>query len=103
MFLPCKQYLKRGKCQCVGTTANYDFGASYSAWWEVITPTNELPEEDFNMTVRPGDAISASVTKGSGSTWTMKLTDSTTGVSKSKSYSFNGPASTAEWIQEDTH
>ena len=85
-----------------GTTANYDGGASYNAWWEVITPTNVLPEENFSMTVRPGDSISASVTKGSGSTWTMKLTDNTTGVSKSKSYSFNGPASTAEWIQEDT-
>jgi hypothetical protein len=85
-----------------GTTANYDGGPSYSAWWEVITPSDELPEEDFNMTVEPGDSISASVTKGSGENWTMKLTDSTTGVSKSKSYSFNGPASTAEWIQEDT-
>jgi hypothetical protein len=85
-----------------GTTANYDRGASYSAWWEVITPSNELPEEDFNMTVRPGDSISASVTKGSGSNWTMSLTDNTSRVTKSKSYSFNGPASTAEWIQEDT-
>ncbi len=85
-----------------GTTANYDGGASYNAWWEVITPSNELPEEDFSMTVKPGNSISASVTKGSGSTWTMKLTDNSTGVSKSKSYSFNGPASTAEWIQEDT-
>ena len=85
-----------------GTTANYDGGASYNAWWEVITPTNELPEENFSMTVRPGDTINASVTKGSGSTWTMSLTDTKTGVTKSKSYSFNGPASTAEWIQEDT-
>jgi hypothetical protein len=77
--------------------------ASYDAWWEVITPTDEAPETLFGtLTIHAGDSITASVSKGTGGKWTMSLTDTTTGKSASHSSSFAGPGQSAEWIQEDT-
>ena len=77
--------------------------ASYDAWWEVITPTDEAPETLFStLTIHAGDSITASVSKGTNGKWTMSLTDTTTGKSASHSSSFAGPGQSAEWIQEDT-
>ncbi|MCW2494124.1 G1 family glutamic endopeptidase [Jatrophihabitans sp.] len=77
--------------------------ASYDAWWEVITPTNEAPETLFStLTIHAGDSITATVAKGTGGKWAMTLTDNTTGKTASHSSSFAGPGQSAEWIQEDT-
>jgi hypothetical protein len=87
-----------------GTEQDVENGrTSYDAWWEVITPTDEAPENIFtNLDISPGDSITATVAKASGGKWTMTLTDNTTGQSGSHSSSFSGPGDSAEWIQEDT-
>ena len=87
-----------------GTEADVVSGrASYSAWWEVITPTTNAPETEFStLAIHAGNKITASVAKGAGGKWTMTLKDITTGKSASHSSSFAGHGKTAEWIQEDT-
>lgn len=87
-----------------GTEADVVNGQTqYDAWWEVITPSDEAPETLFsNLSISPGDSITASVAKGSDGDWTMTLTDNSTGQSGSQTSSFAGPGETAEWIQEDT-
>lgn len=87
-----------------GTEADVVRGrASYSAWWEVIAPSDVAPETRFTtLTIHPGDSISASVRKAASGRWTMRLVDNTTGRSASHTAVFAGPSSSAEWIQEDT-
>jgi hypothetical protein len=87
-----------------GTEADVIGGrAHYAAWWEVITPSDLAPETRFaSLTIHAGDSISASVTKNASGTWTMRLTDNTTGHSASHTQAFAGRGASAEWIQEDT-
>ncbi len=82
-----------------GTLAQcYHGSAFYYTWWEMY-PNNSI--QTVGTTVRPGDSISASVVR-SGSTYTLKVTDSTrSGDSFSTSQSCSGCAnSSAEWIAE---
>jgi len=82
-----------------GTLAQcYHGSAYYYTWWEMY-PTNSI--QTVGTAVRPGDSISASVVR-SGSTYTLKVTDSTrSGDSFSTSQSCSGCAnSSAEWIAE---
>ena len=44
--------------------------------------------------------MAASIVKGSGSSWTITLTDSTTGASFTTTRTYSGPGSSAEWIEE---
>jgi hypothetical protein len=82
-----------------GTLAECNHGAaSYFSWWEMF-PTNSI--QVVGSSVRPGDSISASVVR-SGSTYTLKLTDST---HSANSFSTAQTCSTcanssAEWIAE---
>lgn len=87
-----------------GTEADVVGGRrSYRAWWEIITPLDVAPETVFkSLTIHPGDAISASVSKNANGMWTLRLRDNTTGRSAVHTAPFAGPGSTAEWIQEDT-
>jgi hypothetical protein len=70
----------------------------YFTWWEMF-PTNSI--QVVGSSVRPGDAISASVVR-SGSTYTLKVTDSThTANSFTKTETCSTCAnSSAEWIAE---
>jgi hypothetical protein len=62
-----------------GTEADCIGGkATYGAWWEVL-PASESP---YSVTVKAGDSLSASVVDNGNGTFTMKLTDSTEGWSK---------------------
>ncbi len=83
----------------VGTEADCSGGtgsASHYAWWEIVP---QAPVR-FNVTISPGDHISAKVTV-SGSDVTMSLTDETTGQSASKTQQMSDPdLSSAEWIAE---
>ena len=87
-----------------GTEADVVRGRpSYAAWWEVITPSRLAPETRFpTLAIHPGDSISASVVKNASGTWTVRLTDNTTGRTASHTQAFAGPGASAEWIQEDT-
>ena len=67
-----------------GTEADCISGrAVYGAWWEVL-PAAESPYS--GVTVRGGDHLSASVTYNGGSSFTMKLTDSTQGWTRSTTH-----------------
>jgi hypothetical protein len=82
-----------------GTLAECNHGAAtYFSWWEMF-PANSI--QVVGSSVRPGDSISASVVR-SGSTYTLKLTDSThTANSFSTMQTCSTCANTsAEWIAE---
>lgn len=81
-----------------GTEEDYVGGrAQYGAWWEIL-PAAETPIR--NMKVSPGDSMTGSVTKESGSSWKITLTDNTTGQSFSTTQSYSGPGRSVEYIEE---
>lgn len=81
-----------------GTETDYYNGsAHYGAWWEIL-PAAETPIS--SITVHPGDAMTASITKGSGTSWTITIKDVTTGKSFSTVQSYTGPGASVEWIEE---
>jgi len=81
-----------------GTESDYYNGAAhYNAWWEIL-PAAETPIG--SITVRPGDVFTASITKGSGSIWTITITDTTNGQSFTTQQSYSGPGASVEWIEE---
>ena len=81
-----------------GTEADYYSGsAHYAAWWEILPAAETVIP---SITVHPGDHMAASIVKGSSSSWTITLTDSTTGASFTTTRTYSGPGSSAEWIEE---
>lgn len=71
---------------------------SYYAWYEFYPAASVLIS---SVPVSPGNHISASVTWNSGSSFTVTLTNETTGKSYSKKGTVSGAARTsAEWIAE---
>jgi Peptidase A4 family len=85
----------------VGTIAQcYEGAASYGAWWEIY-PLNAI-QIISKIAVAPGDHFTASVTYSAAAVkFTMKITDTTTGVSFSKTHAYTPAArETAECIAE---
>jgi Peptidase A4 family len=81
-----------------GTETDYYSGsAHYAAWWEILPAAETVIP---SITVHPGDVMTASITKGSGSSWTITLSDTTTGKSFTTTRTYTGPGSSAEWIEE---
>ena len=71
---------------------------SYYAWYEFYPAASILIS---SVPVSPGNHISATVTYNSGSSFTITLTNESTGKSYSKTGSVSGAARTsAEWIAE---
>lgn len=70
---------------------------SYYAWWEIL-PAAET--EITTMKVAPGNNMVATVKKISSGRWEIVLADTTTGNTFSKVAGYNGPGSSAEWIEE---
>jgi hypothetical protein len=88
-----------GTVEQIGTDSDVQRGRSvYYAWYEFY------PNPMFQIStiaVSPGDKMSANVTYVSGSTFTVSITDTTTGKSSSTTGSVSGAArSSAEWIAE---
>jgi hypothetical protein len=84
-----------------GTEQDYYSGAAhYAAWW--TTSAQNFVEQAISEPVTPGDVMSATITKVSGSSWTITLTDNTHSPSWSftKSLTYTGPGASAEWIME---
>jgi hypothetical protein len=84
-----------------GTEADCIGGrAEYGAWWEVL-PASESP---YSVTVKAGDSLSASVVYNGNGTFTMTLTDSTEGWTKTTTHSGSSgyQDSSAEVIAEAT-
>ena len=81
-----------------GTGQDYVSGrATYYAWWEIL-PAAETQITTF--AVQPGDQMSATISKGAGSTWTIAISDARNGGSFSTTQSYSGPGTSAEWIEE---
>jgi hypothetical protein len=89
---------KSGDLIQAGTTEQYVNGhATYNAWTEIL-PASEAIIPGF--TVQPGDAITVTVAKGSGKSWTMTVVDSTRRESFSRKVSYTSEENSAEWIHE---
>ena len=74
----------------------YSGSAHYYAWWEILPAA----ETRISMSVSPGDHMTASITHGSGSTWTITISDTSNGGHFTINQSYSGPQTSAEWIQE---
>jgi Peptidase A4 family len=84
-----------------GTEADCIGGkAEYGAWWEVLPAS----ESAYSVTVKAGDSLSASVVDNGNGTFTMTLTDSTEGWSKTTTHAGSSgyQDSSAEVIAEAT-
>lgn len=81
-----------------GTESDYYSGsAHYDAWWEILPAAETVIP---SISVHPGDSMSATITKGSGSSWTITIKDVTSGVSFSTVQTYTGQQTSAEWIEE---
>ncbi|MDR3687466.1 MAG: G1 family endopeptidase [Coriobacteriia bacterium] len=83
----------------LGTSENWIGGApQYYAWWEMYPGASH----SITMTIHPGDVMSAEVKWASGNTFTLSMTDQTTGVSFSTQQNLGSTAArnSAEWIHE---
>lgn len=54
-----------------------------------------------NVSVSPGDSISASITENGSNIWTITLTDNTNGQTFTGNAEYDSSMSSAEWIEED--
>jgi hypothetical protein len=77
-----------------------DEGTSYYPWFEIITPTDEAPEEPINAPVDPGDLMAANLQEVATGTWRIYLADSTQNWYYEDDFSYAGPGASAEWIEE---
>ena len=81
-----------------GTESDYySRSAHYAVWWEIL-PAAETPIT--TMTVHPGDVMTASITRGVNSVWTITIADASTGQSSTTIHTYTGPLTSAEWIEE---
>jgi hypothetical protein len=79
-----------------GTAQDTSAGATdYFAWFEI------LPASAIRIgAVSPGDHMEASVQQISGTSWAITITDVTSGATLTEPVQYNGPLSSAEWIEE---
>jgi hypothetical protein len=81
-----------------GTESDYYSGSPhYYAWWEILPAAETVIP---SITVKPGDVMTASITHGAGSSWTITITDTRTGASFTTTQTYTGPQTSAEWIEE---
>jgi hypothetical protein len=66
-------------------------------WWEVL-PARQ--EDVAGVVVAVGDMVTVTISKVSGSTWSINLTDDTNGGVFSTDKNYEGQLSSAEWIVE---
>lgn len=79
-----------------GTESDFFNGsAHYDAWWEILPSAETVIP---SIAVKPGDTITASVTKVSGSRWRINITDGAQSFTTMQTYT--GPQTSAEWIEE---
>jgi hypothetical protein len=81
-----------------GTEQDYYNGsAHYYAWWEILPAPETVIS---NMTIHPGDRMSADIQNLGGGQWSITIQDLTTGQSFTTQQSYSGPQTSAEWIEE---
>ena len=80
-----------------GTTSVTQNGATqYFAWYEIL-PAASIPIG----VVTPGDDMQATIIEDTPGTWTITIADVTSQSRFSSQFAYSGPASSAEWIEED--
>jgi hypothetical protein len=82
-----------------GATEEYDpatAAVDVWAWWEIIPD----PATPISMTVSAGDRMSVAIAQVSGSSWSISITDLTTGEQFTTTQTYTGPGQSAEWIVE---
>jgi len=78
------------------------FSASYSAWWEILTPAAPLaPATPIPLTVSAGDTVCASIQRAATGEWVISLDDLTGAAPFTTEQPFGGPGQTAEWVVEE--
>jgi hypothetical protein len=84
----------------VGTqdTVNPSGQASYSAFYELLPNSSA---NISNISVHPGDHLTASLTEVSSGEWTITITDLTDNESFTMNTAYTSSNSSAEWIEED--
>ncbi len=73
--------------------------ASYSAWYELVpAPSITIT----NMTVKPGDTMTASIKEliNDANAWTITITDTTRNETYSTTVPYSSTHGSAEWIEE---
>jgi hypothetical protein len=81
-----------------GTEQDYYNGsAHYDAWWEILPAAETVIT---GMTIGPGDKMSASISRVSGSTFTITISDTSRNESFTINQTYTGPLTSVEWIQE---
>ena len=81
-----------------GTEQDYYSGsAHYGAWWEILPAAETVIP---SISVSPGDHMSASISQGTGGSWTITLSDTSNGQSFTTQQQYSGQQTSAEWIQE---
>ena len=81
-----------------GTAQETSGGSTqYYAWYEIL-PANAIPL----WLVAPGDHMVASVQQNSAAstTWTISISDVTSGDTSTQQVQYTGPGGSAEWIEE---
>jgi hypothetical protein len=79
-----------------GTESDYYNGsAHYDAWWEILPAAETVIP---SIKVKPGDTVTASITKGLSSSWRITITDGSQSFTTTQTY--RGPRTSAEWIEE---
>jgi hypothetical protein len=86
-----------------GTEQDFYSGAAhYAAWW--TTSSQNFVEQTISEPVSAGDPMSATISETSPATssWTIALTDTSVshGWSFTKTVTYRGPGTSAEWIME---
>lgn len=86
----------------IQTGTSQDTSDGYYAWIEIL-PESEVTITNGDgrpATVEPGDQILASVAEVSEGVWTIFLDDETQDWYFEQNYYYDGPASSAEWVEE---
>ncbi len=79
-----------------GTTQATENGETeYFAWYELYPSAAVVVGG-----VSPGDQMEASIYQDSGTSWTLSISDVTSGNSASGPLTYTGPGDSAEWIEE---
>ena len=70
-------------------------GTGYYAWYELYPAPPVILGQ-----VAPGDQMEAEIVQTSGSAWTIDIVDVTENVGRPIDVTYDGPATTGEWIEE---
>jgi peptidase A4-like protein len=82
--------------QAVVQTHHGHSNVAYDAWTEMLPK----PEKALDLTISPGDTVTATVIETAPDMWTMEVDDVTTGVSKQASDNYVSSGESAEAINE---